>query len=180
MHFSHLIPPVVPGQRRKYSHSKFTAPSHLLAFSPPPANTVTTGHSPADLEKEGKERKRRKNKRGQLCIAACALLTALSPARCHFLCPCFFKSLDSFVFFWWANRLTRPRHLSAQLTSAVAPALQALSHSLSLPSLSCSGAVLRNRQCAATCPVQSPPQREESHSRRFVSTPYLTSLLRYT
>lgn len=83
-------------------------------------------------------------------------------------------------FFWWANRLTRPRHLSAQLTSAVAPALQALSHSLSLPSLSCSGAVLRNRQCAATCPVQSPPQREESHSRRFVSTPYLTSLLRYT
>ncbi|TFB03404.1 hypothetical protein CCMA1212_004679 [Trichoderma ghanense] len=46
------------------------------------------------------------------------------------------------------------------LTSAVAPALQALSHSLSLPSLSCSGAALRNRQFGGHLPSQSPPQRE--------------------
>lgn len=111
------------------------------------------------------------------CCLYCTLLTALSKPFSVSLV--FFFNHSTPLFFWWANRLTRPRHLSAQLTSAVAPALQALSHSLSLPSLSCSGAVLRNRQLAATCPVSRHLSAKESHSRRFVPTLYLTSLFRY-
>lgn len=103
------------------------------------------------------------------CCLCYSFDRSLAGSRPFLVSSCVFsKSLDSlslpllFFFFRWANRLTRPRHspTTAQLTSAVAPALQALSHSLSLPSLSCSGAALRNRQFGGHLPSQSPPQRE--------------------
>lgn len=120
------------------------------------------------------------------CTAACvfAHLTPNTLSLSLSLSARFLVSSRSLCFFFplllssgHIDSLTRPcsppASCAAQLTtSAVAPAPPGVS-SLLLPSLSCPGAALRNRQRAPTCPVTRHLSAKESHNREPVPTRYL-------